>query len=145
MHEPRARHEKVRFRRSDHAPLVNLPSSVFYEKTRRMRLRRVFRMLAFGSITFAVLLALAFGGAVAFLRYGITETRLAGAMESQLGAMLGRPVTARMSPPDVTFDGWRFVAIAVPGIELTDRASGSLLANAGTLRFSVDLPSLALG
>ncbi len=145
LHEPRARHEKVRFRRRDHAPLVKLPSSVFYEKTRRMRLRRVFRMLAFGSITFAVLLALAFGGAVAFLRYGITEARLAGAMESQLGAMLGRPVAARMSPPDVTFDGWRFVAIAVPGIELTDRASGALLANAGTLRFSVDLPSLAVG
>lgn len=140
------RHEKIRFRRGEIASLDALPSAGIQEvrvaPARSGRATRIFLRSAGLVSAMAVIIAAAFYFVSA---YGVGSERLRLEAEAAIGAFAGADVDVASQPARLSLGGSRFLGLEVPGMSLTDKATGEQFAQAGSLRFGLRLWPLLAG
>lgn len=136
------KHEKIRFRRTEIAPLDDLPSAGRTDALRVAdRPKRGLRYFAAA----AGLLLLAFAAGLTVVWFAATPERIDRKADAALSALFGRPIDARFAAPRLAWQGFRLVSVAVDDVVLADKDTAEAFATAGSLTFGLRILPLLRG
>lgn len=148
MNKDLAHHLKVRFGRSDIAPLHTLPSgraALHGLLVRRRRRGRLFRAAGWLFSTVFVLILLLVGAVYVAGALGIGNDRLREEAGRAISAMVGFEVRTEIGGTRLTLDKSRFLALQVTDVKAIRIDTGEPLLEAGYMRFGLRLNPLMEG
>ena len=136
------KHEKIRFRRTEIAPLDDLPSAGRRDALRVAdRPRRGMRL--FAAALSLVVLAFVAGLTVVWL--AATPERIDRKADAALSALFGRPIDARFAAPRLAWQGFRLISVAVDDVALAEKGAAAPFVTAGSLTFGLRIFPLLRG